>query len=176
MRVLRYFIVVLVALCAAAVLVVVYGIPSDFLIKKIRTQFAKETGRQIQIAGGAELHLWPNLSVEVKDITLVNDGDRATQTQVTAGSARVEVLLSSVFSGEPKITEFTLVHPVVKVPLLRRAVETKASADEKPGTAAAPAPAPAGRSPTSAASSSRMPACFSFVPATRSKAASTTST
>ena len=139
MRVLRYFIVVLVALCAAAVLVVVYGIPSDFLVEKIRTQFAKETGRQIQIAGGAALHLWPALTVEVKDITLVNDGDRATQAQVTVGSARAEVVLSSLLSGEPKVTEFALVHPVIKVPLLRRAVEAKAgAADEKPSTAEAP--------------------------------------
>jgi AsmA protein len=142
MRVLKYFIVVLVALCAAAVLVVVVGIPSDFLVEKIRTQFAKETGRQIKIAGGAELHLWPALTVEVKDITLVNDGDPATQTQVTVGSARAEVVLSSLLSGEPKVTQFALVHPVIKVPLLRRAVEAKAGGgDDKPGTAEAPAPA-----------------------------------
>ncbi len=147
MRVLKYFIIVLVALGAAAVLVVVVGIPSDFLVEKIRTQFAKETGRQIKIGGGAELHLWPALTVEVKDITLVNDGDPATQAQVTVGSARADVVLSSLLSGEPKVTEFVLVHPVIKVPLLRRAVEAKAAADEKPSPAGAPAPAPARKIP-----------------------------
>ncbi len=131
MRILRYFIVVLVGLGAAAVLLVVYGIPSDFLVEKIRTQFAKETGRQIQIAGGAELHFWPALTVEVKDITLVNDGDPATQAQVTVGSARAEVVLSSLLTDEPKVTEFALVRPVIKVPLLRRAVEAKAGASRR---------------------------------------------
>ena len=64
---------------------------------------------------------------------------RTTQTQVTVGSARAEVVLSSLLSGEPKVTEFALVHPVIKVPLLRRAVEAKAgAADEKPTTAEAP--------------------------------------
>ena len=135
MRVLKYLIFVLVAVCAVAVLLLVIGVPSNFLVDKIRTRFADETGRQLQIAGGAELHLWPTLSVVVKGITLVNEGDQATQTQVTVASAQADVQFSSLFSGKPKITEFALVQPVIKMPLLRRAIEEKPKAGGQANTA-----------------------------------------
>ena len=135
MRVLKYTGFLLLAIVAAAVVLLVVGIPSDFLVEKIRTRFAAETGYELQITGGAALHVWPAPSVVVRDITLVNkDGDATTQTQLTVGSARLDVSLASLFSGQPKITEFVLVHPVVKVPLLRRASERKSAASIQSGT------------------------------------------
>ena len=144
MRILKYIGFLLIAIVAAAVLLLVVGIPSDFLVEKIRTRFAAETGYELQITGGATLRLWPAPSVVVRDITLVNkDGDAATQTQLTVGSARLDVSLASLFSGQPKITEFVLVHPVVKVPLLRRASDRKSPASSQPSTQPGTSNAPA---------------------------------
>jgi AsmA protein len=138
MRVLRFIPIGLVAIFAMAVLFLIIGIPSDFLVENIRSRFAAETGYQLEIVGGAKLSIWPSPSVIVRDITLVNPDDLATQTQLTVGSVRVEIAASSLFSGQPKITEFALIRPKLRVPLLRRATEAKAAPDAKP--AASPAP------------------------------------
>jgi AsmA protein len=119
-------------------LLLIIGIPSDFLVEKIRTRFNAETGYQLEIAGGAKLSIWPAPSIIVRDVTLINPGDRTTHAQLMVGSARLEIAVSSLFGGNPKITEFLLVHPVLQVPLLRRANEAKAVADAKP--VASPAP------------------------------------
>lgn len=143
MKVLKFTAIAFVAIFAAALLLLIVGVPSDFLVEKIQTRFAAETGYQLQITGGAKLRLWPVPSIVVRDITLINPGDSAAKNQLTVGSARLEVSLASLFSGQPKITEFALVHPVLRVPLVRRAEERKAAARAQPGAAsAAPRPIP----------------------------------
>ncbi len=141
---LKFIAAVVVAVIAVAVLLVFVGIPSSFLVDQIRTRFAAETGYQLQISGGAEIHIWPAPSLVVRDITLLNQGDRETQTQLSVGSARLEISLASLFHGKPEITEFALVHPVVKIPLLRRASERKTAAKAQPSASkAAPRQVPA---------------------------------
>jgi AsmA protein len=126
MRVLKIIISLFVVLIATVAIVLWVGIPSDYLAEKIRTEFAAQTGRQLEIAGGAKLHIWPVPVIEVHDITLVPDSDEATRVKIA--SARVEVEAASIFSGKPKITEFKIEHPVLQVPLIRRAKERKPAA------------------------------------------------
>lgn len=129
MRILKLTSIVFIAFFAAALLFLVVGVPAGFLVDTIRTRFAAETGYQLQISGGAKLGIWPAPSIVVSDIKLLNEGDDDAQHQLTAESARLEISLSSLFSERPKITEFALVHPVLRVPLLRRAEERKAAAN-----------------------------------------------
>ena len=136
MRVIKYIAFLFVAVIATGLLFLIIGIPSDFLIDKIRVRFAEETGYQLQIAGGAKLSFWPSTQVVVRDITLVNPGERATQ--LTIGSARIEIETASLFKGQMKITEFALVKPVARMPLLRRAAERNGGAEAKSGGASAP--------------------------------------
>jgi AsmA protein len=139
MRVLKFTAVVLVALIAAGVLVLVVGAPSGFLIDKINTQFAAETGYKLKVTGGATARFWPSPSIEVRDITLLNKDGSAPTNQLSAASARLDTTLASLLSGKPEITEFTLVRPVIRSPLIRRAGERKAATDTQ---ANAPAAAP----------------------------------
>ena len=131
MRALRIISISFVAILAAAMLLLIIGIPSDFIVEKIRTRFKAETGYQLQIAGGAKLSIWPSPSIIVRDITLINPADQAAPAQLTVGSARLEIAASSLLAGDPKITEFVLVRPVLRVPLLRRAGETIVATDLK---------------------------------------------
>jgi AsmA protein len=138
MRVLKTTLIGFVAIFAMAVLFLITGIPSAFLVEKIRSRFVAETGYQLQIVGGAELCIWPSPSVIVRDITLINPDNLTTWNQLTVGSVRLELAASSLFSGQPNIIELALIHPMLRVPLLRQATEAKAAADAKP--AASPAP------------------------------------
>ena len=135
MRILKFTGIAFVAIFAAALLFLVVGVPADFLVDTIRTRFAAETGYQLQISGGVKLGLWPAPSIVVRDITLLNAGDDAPRNLLTVASARLEVSFASLISGQPKIAEFVLVHPVVRVPLVRRAKERKASANAQPSAA-----------------------------------------
>jgi len=135
MKILKFTAIIFVAIFVAALLVLLVGMPAGFLVDTIRTRFAAETGYQLQISGGAKLSLWPAPSIVVRDITLLNAGDDATQSQLTIGSARLEVSLASLIGGQPKIIEFVLVHPVVRVPLMRRAEPRRASANAQPSAA-----------------------------------------
>jgi len=131
MKILRTIIIALVVLIAAAAVFLVVGVPSSFLVDKIQTEFAKQTGRQLEIAGGAKLRFWPEPTLEVRDITLVNTDPK--QTDVKIDSARAEIEMASLFSGAPKVTQFTLVHPVLRMPLIRRATPENKPAASKPG-------------------------------------------
>ena len=133
----KFVSIVLIALFAMAVLFLAIGVPSNFLIEKIRSRFAAETGYQLQIDGGAKLSIWPSPSIIVRGITLINPDDLAKRIQLTIGSVRLEIAASSLFSGQPKITELALVHPLLRIPLLRRATEVKSTADAKPAVSPA---------------------------------------
>jgi AsmA protein len=135
---LKFIAVVVVVVVAAAVLLLYVGVPSSFLVDQIRTRFAAETNYRLKIDGGAEIHLWPTLSIAVHDITLLNRDGEPPQNQVTVGTARADIELASLFSGKPKITEFTIVHPVVKMPLVRRSSERKAAPKTPSNAAKAP--------------------------------------
>ena len=144
MRVLKFTGVILIALFAAGLLVLAVGIPSGFLVEKINTQFAAETGYKLKVAGGATLRLWPSASIEVRDITLLNKDGSTPTNQLSVGTARADITLSSLFGGKPEITEFTLIRPVIKTPLIRRAGERKAATDKQANApAAAPRESPA---------------------------------
>ncbi len=116
MKILKFTAIAFTAIFVAALLFLIVGVPANFLVDTIRTRFAAETGYQLQIAGGANIDLWPAPSIIVKDITLLKPGDDAAQNQMTAASARLELSLASLISGQPKITEFALVRPVFRVP------------------------------------------------------------
>ena len=136
MRVLKIIISLFVVLVATVAIFLWVGIPSGYLVEKIRTEFAAQTGRQLEIAGGAKLHIWPVPVIEVHDITLVPNSDEATRLKIT--SARAEIEAASIFSGKPKITEFKIEHPVLQVPLVRRAKERKPAAQGGSGDADKP--------------------------------------
>jgi AsmA protein len=132
MRALKILVALIVALVAVVAIFIWVGIPSDYLVEKIRTEFKAQTGREVEIAGGAKLvELWPTLSVEVRDITVVPNSDEAAQVKVA--SARAEIEASSIFSGKPKITGFKIVHPVLQVPLVRRAKPAAAAKSRDAG-------------------------------------------
>jgi len=138
MRILKFTGVILIALIAAGLLVLAVGIPSGFLVEKISTQFAAETGYKLKIAGGATMRLWPSASIEVRDITLLNKDGSTPANQLSVGTARADVTLASLFSGKPEVTEFKLIRPVIKSPLIRRAGERKTVTDKQANAPATP--------------------------------------
>jgi AsmA protein len=109
----------LVAVLAVAVTTVVWtGLPIGFLVKTIEHRAASETGYHVVIAGGARLDFRPSLSVTLRDVVLLEEGDRG-RNRIAVERVRVGMTLLSLLTGKPRVTEVGIVRPTIRVGLLR---------------------------------------------------------
>ena len=132
------------AIVVVAVLVLIIGIPSGFLTSTIQERVERETGYRLTIAGSTKIGLWPSLNVTINGITLEGPKDRDASNHLTVGSVQADITLASLWSGHPDITELSISHPVLNVPLLRerRAAAKPASSKQAAASGAADSDAP----------------------------------
>ncbi len=131
MRALKIAGAAVAAIVVVAGLVLVIGIPSDFLTSAIQARVERETGYRLTIAGATRIGVWPSLNVSLADVTLQDPSNRDSSDRLTIGTLQADVTLSSLWSGHPEVTELVIERPVLSVPLLRERI-------------AAPNPAPKG--------------------------------
>ncbi|GIQ77339.1 AsmA family protein [Bradyrhizobium sp. RD5-C2] len=106
-------VIVIIALVAAV------GIPSSFLTSAITERVERETGYTLSINGGAKVSLWPIVNLTLRDVVLQDPRERETSTRFAADRVEAEMTLSSLWSGQPDITDLVIVKPVVNLPLQR---------------------------------------------------------
>ncbi|WP_454624095.1 AsmA family protein [Bradyrhizobium cenepequi] len=107
------------AVIVVIALLAVIGIPSSFLTSAIQDRVERETGYRLAINGGARISLWPSLSITLNDIALQDPKDREINNRLTASSIQADVTLSSLWSGQPQVTDLLIVRPVLTMPLQR---------------------------------------------------------
>ncbi|WP_027583397.1 AsmA family protein [Bradyrhizobium sp. Ai1a-2] len=107
------------AVIVVIALLAVIGIPSSFLTSAIQDRVARETGYRLAINGGAKISLWPSLNITLNDIALQDPKDREINDRLTASSIQADVTLSSLWSGQPQVTDLLIVRPVLTMPLQR---------------------------------------------------------
>jgi AsmA protein len=143
MRALKIAGAAIAAVIVVMVLLLIIGIPSGFLTSAIQDRVERDTGYRLTIAGATKIGVWPSLNVTLNDVTLQDPKDRDTSGRLTVGSIQADITLESVWSGHPHITELTILHPVVNVPLQReraRDVNPAAKPNASAGEADANAP------------------------------------
>ncbi|MCA1458944.1 AsmA family protein [Bradyrhizobium sp. BRP22] len=119
MRVLKIAGAAIGAVIVVIALLAVIGIPSSFLTSAIQQRVERETGYRLAINGGAKISLWPSLNVTLNDIALQDPKEREINNRLTASSMQADVTLSSLWSGEPQVTDLLIVRPVLTMPLQR---------------------------------------------------------
>ena len=124
MRAMKIIGAAVAAIIVVAVLVLLVGIPSDFLTSAIQARVERETGYRLTIAGSSRIGIWPSLNVNLHDVTLQDPRNRDTSDKLTIGSLQADVTLSSLWSGHPEVTELVIERPVLSVPLLRERIAT----------------------------------------------------
>jgi AsmA protein len=122
MRALKIAGAIVAAIIVVAGLVLVIGIPSNFLSSAIQARVERETGYRLTIAGTTKIGVWPSLNVTLNDVTLQDPRNRDTSDRLTIGSLQADVTLSSLWSGHPEVTELVIDRPVLSVPLLRERI------------------------------------------------------
>jgi AsmA protein len=134
MRALRIAGAAIAALVVIVVVFLIVGIPSGFLTSEIQDRVEQETGYRLTISGATRIGIWPSLNVSLSDIVLQDPKD--SDRQLTAGSIKADITLSSLWSGQPQVTELAIVHPVLSVPLQRDRLRD-ANPSPKPTTTSA---------------------------------------
>jgi AsmA protein len=110
---------VIAATVVVAALLLVVGLPLDFLTSAIADRVERETGYHLTIAGSTKVGLWPSLNVTMSDVTLERPGDRDAGDRLAIGSIQADIRLASLWSRHPDITELVINRPHVSVPLRR---------------------------------------------------------
>jgi AsmA protein len=116
------------AVVAIIALLLVIGIPSEFLTAQIKERVERETGYRLAINGGARIGLWPQLNITLNDVTLQDPKDRDINNCFAAASIQADVTLASVWAGKPRITELVVMRPVVNLPLRRERLREASTA------------------------------------------------
>ena len=112
------FVLVLAALLAAAP----FFIPLDS-VKKIATDKVKEaTGRDLIIAGDIKASMWPNIGVNLQQVSLSNPEGYSTKNMAEIGDVTVEVALMPLLSGEVKINQFIVDKPIINLEVDKKGV------------------------------------------------------
>jgi AsmA protein len=106
-------VIVIIALVAAV------GIPSSFLISAITERVERETGYTLSINGGAKIGLWPTATLTLSGVVLQDPREREVNNRFAADRVEAEMTLSSLWSGQPDITDLAIVKPVINLPLQR---------------------------------------------------------
>ena len=105
MRALKIAGTAVAALVVIAGLVLLIGIPSDFLTSAMRARVERATGYRMTVAGTTRIGVWPSLHVTLNDVTLQDPRNRDSSSRLTIGSLQADVTLSSLWSGHPDVTE-----------------------------------------------------------------------
>jgi AsmA protein len=119
MRALRFAGAAIAAVIVIIALVAAVGIPTTFLTSGITERVERETGYKLAINGGAKIGLWPTVNVTLSDVVLQDPREREVNNRFAAASVEVEMTLSSLWSGQPDITDLIIVKPVINLPLQR---------------------------------------------------------
>jgi AsmA protein len=110
---------IIAALVIVVATLLVLGMPVGFLTSAIAERIARETGYHLVVAGSTRVGLWPSFNVTMSDVTLEPPKDRDPGQLFSAGSIKADIRLSSLWSGQPEITELVINYPSVSVPLRR---------------------------------------------------------
>ncbi|WP_176731393.1 AsmA family protein [Bradyrhizobium elkanii] len=119
MRALKFAGAAIAAVIVIIALVAAVGIPSSFLTSAITDRVERETGYKLTINGGAKIGLWPRVNLMLSDVVLQDPRGRDVNNRFAASSVEAEMTLSSLWSGQPDITDLAIVKPVINLPLQR---------------------------------------------------------
>ncbi|HET7210225.1 MAG TPA: AsmA family protein [Methyloceanibacter sp.] len=114
----------LAAIAVIGVAIVFVGplfISTDDLRDRLLAQVESATGYRLRVSGPVKVALFPSLDLVAKDIGVAQGGESKGPEMATAKELRFGLQLSSLFGGKVKMTEVTLIDPVIALPRTQNA-------------------------------------------------------
>lgn len=119
----------------AAALLIVFGIPANFLVGSLQSRFEAATGYRLQLGGETTVKFWPAPTISLRDVTLLTRAEAGADDYFKADRINIALSFRDLLSGHQRITQLTITHPTLRLPLPR---ERSAAAPTPPVTPAAP--------------------------------------
>lgn len=119
MRALKLIGTAIAAVIVVIGLLLVIGIPFNFLTSTIQARVKQQTGYRLTIGGTTRIGLWPSFNVTLNDVTLQDPKEHDSSDRLTMTRVRADITLTSLWSGQPEITELAIVRPILNLPLRR---------------------------------------------------------
>ncbi|MFZ4540436.1 MAG: AsmA family protein [Rickettsiales bacterium] len=98
----------LIALIIIAAIAIPMLVSAEYIKAQLVEQVKKATGRELQIKGEAKITVFPNIAIEVEDVTLGNPGGFTSPYLVHIDKLATGAALKPLLSKELRITGITL--------------------------------------------------------------------
>jgi AsmA protein len=115
----RFTLFGLAAIAIIGAIIVFVGpllISTDDLRNSLFAQVESATGYRLRVSGPVQISLLPSLDLVAEDVGLAQGGGGAPAEMVRAKTLRFGLQLSALLGGKVKMTEITLINPVIAVP------------------------------------------------------------
>ena len=130
MRTTLFGLAVVAIIGAAIVFVGPLFISTDDLRDRLLAQVESATGYRLRVSGPVKVALLPSVDLVAKDIGVAQGGKSEAPEMATAKELRFGLQLSALFGGKVKLTEVTLIDPVIALP--RAETAAGANTEAKP--------------------------------------------
>ena len=91
-------------------------ISTDDVRNTLFAQVESATGYRLRVSGPVKVSVFPSLDLVAEDVGIAPSGAAATAEMATAKSLRFGLQLSALLGGKVKMTEITLIDPVIAMP------------------------------------------------------------
>ena len=115
----KWYQIAIAGLLVLAALLVVFGIPVNFLAGAVQSRLEAQTGYRLGLGGVTTISLWPGPTISLRDVTLLTGNEDNGDSRFKAESIRVVLSLADLLRGHPRITQLRISHPTIRVPLPR---------------------------------------------------------
>ncbi len=133
MRFTLFGLAAIVIIGAIAVFLGPLFISTDDLRDSLFAQVESATGYRLRVSGPVQISMFPSLDLVAEDVGLARSGDGNASEMARAKSLRFGLKLSALLGGQVKLTELTLINPVIALPHSETAASAKKTTE--PGSA-----------------------------------------
>jgi AsmA protein len=121
----------IVVIAAAVVFVGPMFISADDVRNEIFAQVESTTGYRIRVSGPVDITLFPSLDLVAEDVGIAQPASGSDAEFATAKTLKFGLMLRGLLDGKMRVTDLTLLDPVIAVPK----TQAKAAPAAQPGAA-----------------------------------------
>jgi AsmA protein len=117
---LKWYKIAIVGVVVLAALLVVFGIPANFLTGAVQSRLEAATGYRLGLGGVTTVSFWPTPAISLRDVNLLSKTQDGSDGRFKAEAIHVILSWSDLLHGHPRITQLRILRPTVRVLLPRR--------------------------------------------------------
>lgn len=135
MRLIFSVLTAIVIIAAAIFFVGPLFISTDDLRNQLFAQVEAATGYRLRVSGPIQVTMFPSLELVAEDVGIAQPAAGGTAEFATAKTLRFGLMLRGLLKGKVRMTEVTLIDPVIAVPKAKAKVPGDAAAGDAAGGA-----------------------------------------